>query len=456
MFPSNRQMLAEMAAQPWFRELSYSLDELFHDDPNYSPRKMPRILEAAARGDRVIRFGSGYVISSFLPPLPSRAFTTFLTGGTDRSSLFTDLAYLRRSAPLTVHVCITQRCFYRCKHCGATTPADKDDLTTAQWIRALRSIQDAGVAYAAISGGEPLLRSDLEEILGALDDRTTLLMFTNGRMLTARRAQALKQAGLFFLAVSIDSPIAARHDELRGHAGAFHKAIEAVHNAREAGLYTVISSVIYRKDLENDYIHRLFELAAEHGAHEVRVHQPIPRGALADVPNASDIFWTRKDMAWFYRQQFLANRNIGGRLKVSSFPYTEGPCKFGCGAGVLHSYINAAGDLWPCDFVPLTFGNLLQEPAKDIYARMIAAAGYARPSCCARRIAPELQAKDLPLRPHDALALLPQYRSTSYPRFFKTLQTPEPIKRRKRPPQRTVWPAAELAPALSAMSAEPA
>ena len=122
MLPSNLPILKEMLSDRRYGEFALELDELLRSDPNYTARKGSRILEGAARGERILRFEDRYVISTCLPPVPSRAFVTFLTGGIDPDSLFTDLAYARRSAPLSVHLCVTPRCPYRCEHCGATLP----------------------------------------------------------------------------------------------------------------------------------------------------------------------------------------------------------------------------------------------------------------------------------------------------------------------------------------------
>ncbi len=424
MFSSNLPVLKRMLSDPRYRQFSLELDEVFRKDPNYTARKLRRILDGAARGERILPFEDRYVISSFVPPVPSRAFKSFVTGGVDEDRLFTDLAFARRSAPLSVHLCITARCSYRCEHCGATLPDDHAELTGAEWIRVIRDLQDLGVAYIAFSGGEPLMRDDMEDIIRSVDEQSTTLLFTNGRGLTPRRAEALKQSGLFILAVSLDSPRPEEHNRIRRNPDAFAHALAAIENASRAGLYTLVSAVVLKRDLSNENLVSLFKLAREHGAHEVRIHQPIPRGRLSDPEEAAGIFYTREDVARLYRIQFAANRSLNAFPKVSSFPYTEGPCKFGCGAGLLHSYISSNGDLWPCDFIPLGFGNVLKEGLRQVYARMMRVAGIPRTSCRARRMAGQLKGKKLPLGTEESLEICRACRLGSYPRFFRDLQSP--------------------------------
>jgi len=421
MLPVNTPVLKEMLSDPQYRKFVLELDAVFRNDPNYTARKLTRIFESAARGEKIVRFEDRYVISSFVPPIPSRAFVTFVSGGIDKDNLFTDLAHARRSAPLSVHLCITARCMYNCEHCGATI-TDGAELTKDEWIKVIRELQDLGIAYVVFSGGEPLMRDDMEEIISAVDDRSTTLLFTNGRSLTPERARSLKRSGLFILAVSLDSPLPEEHNRIRRNPHAFSHAVSAIENASRAGLYTLVSAVVYRRDLTKDNLVRLFRLAKEHGAHEVRVHQPIPRGHLTDPEEAKQIFFTKEDVTHLYRIHLAANQSKEDFPKVSSFPYTEGPHKFGCGAGVLHSYISSTGELWPCDFVPFSFGNVLIEGAKEPYARMMREAGIPKNYCYAIRIAGQLKGKDIPLNTGDSIELLRASRSRSYPRFFKDLQ----------------------------------
>ena len=411
-----------MLSDPGYIEFVIELDRRLRSDPDYSPRKQARILEGAARGERVVPFGDKFVVSSFLPPVPSRSFTTFLEGCKRKDTAFGDLAHARRRAPLSTHVCITTRCQYRCEHCGATTPDHNSELSRDQWIKVFGDLQDLGVAYFGISGGEPLMRDDLEEILSAIDDRSATLLFTNGRALTPERAASLKESGLFYLAVSLDSPDPDEHNRFRRNPRAFEHATSAIKNSARAGLYTMVSAVVLKRHLTRDNLLRLFELATCHGAHEVRIHQPVPCGELLDAAEAETIYYKPEDIRMLHELQFEVNRHRPGLPKVSSFTFTEGPEKFGCGAGVMHSYISSTGDLWPCDFVPVSFGNVLEKPVAELYGQMNEAAGQPRACCMARVVAGQLHGHDLPLGPEEACRLCAETRDDTLPRFFTDLQ----------------------------------
>ncbi|MDZ7619897.1 MAG: radical SAM protein, partial [Patescibacteria group bacterium] len=241
---SNDSVFRQMQADPYYRQFSLELTDLLKRDPGYSPKRQAKILESCARGERIVQFDGSYIVNSSVPAVPSRAFMTFIQGGRNENRLLTDLAYARRSAPLSTHLCITTRCNDGCKHGNAPIPDRQADLTRGQWLQIIGDLQDAGVAYIAFSGGEPLLRPDMEDIVAAVDDRSTTLLFTDGRGLSRRRAEALKRAGLFSLAVSIDSSDDEEDNRLRHNPCAIDDALRAIDCASEAGLYTMASAVV--------------------------------------------------------------------------------------------------------------------------------------------------------------------------------------------------------------------
>jgi len=377
------------------------------------------------RGERIIRHGGQYIISSFVPPLPSRALMQFLQSGSDidgEKDVARNMAYARTSAPLSCYLKLTERCNYDCEHCSAKFGDQTEELTTGEWVKVVRDLQELGVSFIGISGGEPLIRNDVEEILSAMDDRSATILFTNGSMLSYERAKALKENGLFCLSVSLDSAGEETHNRIRGDEQAFEKALTAIENARKAGLYTVVQSVVYRDQLSRSNLLRLFKLVKRHGAREVRLHQPAPAGCLLDPEKAKGVLYTDEDREAMFRIQFEVNRKWFGYPKVSSFPYTEGRDKFGCTAGILHSYITAQGELTPCDFIPLSFGNVLDEDLADVYARMRSAMGQPRMRCMSLDIKDQLVGVDLPVRGEEAARIAAHATADSYPRFFQDLQ----------------------------------
>ena len=191
--------------------------------------------------EKVVRLGDRFVVNTNFPPYPSRAFGQLVDG----YGSFGD-ANQRRLYSVTMAV--TNRCPYRCWHCynAGRSPAD---LPLDVWRRLAPEVQDLGAVMVTLTGGEPLLRDDLEEIAGLFDDRSCLVLGTTGAGLTTKRARALRQHGLFAVGISLDSIDEATHDRLRGRKGAFQTAVRAIAVARDCELYAyTVHGVWYSKD----------------------------------------------------------------------------------------------------------------------------------------------------------------------------------------------------------------
>lgn len=186
-----------------------------------------------------------------------------------------------KSIPISAYIAVTNRCRYRCWHCSRDH-RECAELDTAAMLRLVADLQDMGLSMVGFTGGEPLLRDDLEEIVASVDDRSSTVLFTSGDGLTAERAQRLKEAGLFGVAVSLDHHSEEVHDRRRGVGGAFQTALTAIRDCRALGFYTMIRLVATRDVIEGDAIDRYLELAGSLGVHEIRLLEPMPTGRLLD------------------------------------------------------------------------------------------------------------------------------------------------------------------------------
>jgi MoaA/NifB/PqqE/SkfB family radical SAM enzyme len=260
--------------------------------------------------------------------------------------------------------------------------------------------------------------------VGSIDDRSVSILYTNGRFMDARTARALSRAGLFAAGVSFDSHVPEKLNSMRGDGRAFEYACAAVRNARAAGLYTIVQTVVLKSDLSRRYLFGLFRLAKRLGAHEVRILEPIASGHLLAAGDAGDVFYAPRDRRRLIRIQYAANRRPGFP-KVTTFAHTESARQYGCGAGTQHSYVTASGELLPCDFVPLSFGSVLAREPAVLWREMNAAIGIPKSRCLAQDLAPTLVhhgAEGLPLGRERSEEICRSCRQSRYPRFYGYLQ----------------------------------
>ena len=133
---------------------------------------------------------------------------------------------------------ITKACNLKCIHCYSSSGTDKsaDELTGKEARAVLEDLAGFGVPAVLFSGGEPLCRQDIFELLeyaGRLGLRTVLS--TNGPLITADTAKRLKQCGIWYVGISLDG-IEGVNDKFRGQKGAFKRAVAGLGNCQDAGI----------------------------------------------------------------------------------------------------------------------------------------------------------------------------------------------------------------------------
>lgn len=310
------------------------------------------------RYEKIMKFQGKLVFSVYLPPFPSKAFDRYLEAAL--------LSKTGKLIPSTVNFAITHNCRYNCWHCGAT-PKKGRDLPLETIVNAIQTFQDMGTSIFAITGGEPLLRDDLLEIIARIDDRSSVFMFTTGYGLTEKKAKELKNAGLFGVMVSLDHYKPEVHDKLRGYNGAYDIAVTAVKNAKKVRLYVGISSLITREIIQNNEIKNFLELARDLQVYEAMMIEPHPVGRLLEMDECMLSGKERKQFINFHK---WANKKRN-YPRVSSFSFIESGESLGCTAGYSYLYVDADGDIRPCDFSPLLrFGNIREEKIEDIWKRL--------------------------------------------------------------------------------------
>lgn len=319
-------------------------------------------------GEFLSRHNGYWTLNSFLPPFPGKAF--------DR--MFENLLSGRRLSPVSAFLACTAQCPYDCRHCSHKR-RKTGHLSTRDWLSIIQDLQDLGSSIIGFTGGEPMLRSDLPELVEAsVKGGSETIVFTSGAAVTDQKLAALKKAGLWSFCVSLDYPSPEPHNRMRGADNAYETAIEAIRLSKRYGFYTMIGSVATPEFVDKKLYQKLYLKARKLGVDEYRIVEPMPCGNLNQSPR--DHFLTPEQIHDIRR--FHVSTNGKGRLpKICAFNQIESPELFGCGAGTQHLYIDSAGEVCPCDFTPLSFGNALKEPLEEIWNKMTAAMGNPRRHC---------------------------------------------------------------------------
>ena len=284
--------------------------------------------------------------------------------------------------PATSTLSVTPRCPCKCVHCSAdrfVTP-DRRELTTEELKEVIDQALDLGVCTMIFTGGEPMVRADLPELVAHVDrNRAHTMIFTSGVLLSPRNVEKLAEAGLGSMNVSVDADTPEVHDELRRLPGAFRKAMDGARRAREAGILTGISTYGCHESVTSGALEHLLEIACDEGFHEVTIFDCVPTGKFLSRP---EVIMGRKDIK---RIRALADtynasdRPMGVTAQAKANAYDGG----GCFGGFAQFYMTCYGDINPCDFNPVSFGNVREEPLEAIWRRLAAHPEYAphRHSC---------------------------------------------------------------------------
>ena len=218
-----------------------------------------------------------------------------------------ETAYLKgaidRTWPSQVYIDITSRCNCRCVMCHVWKSEPADELSTQAWVDVLRDIArwPGPGTKVNISGGEPLLRADLPELLGEAARLGLAVGFvTNGSLITEELAATIVDSGVFNVNVSLDSLDPAIHDRLRGVAGATAKALAAFEHLAAAAarrpdrpVALVVKTTIMEPTL--DGLLDIVEFAAAEGLSGV-LFQPLSptfRGEQRERWYDDDPLWVR-------------------------------------------------------------------------------------------------------------------------------------------------------------------
>ena len=180
-----------------------------------------------------------------------------------------------------LRISITDRCNFRCIYCmpaeGLRWLAREDILRFEEIQRLARLfVERYGVRTIRITGGEPLVRVKVEELIGmiaSLDPGLDITMTTNGVLLD-RKAEALARAGLKRINVSLDTLSIDRFHEI-ARVDAFAKVMAGLRAAKEAGLWPVKLNVVVMRGHNDDEVVDFARLAREHG-YDVRFIEFMP------------------------------------------------------------------------------------------------------------------------------------------------------------------------------------
>ncbi|MFX1447914.1 MAG: radical SAM/SPASM domain-containing protein [Promethearchaeota archaeon] len=344
------------------------------------------------------RWKGKLVPNTFAPPVGSRPQFRALKG-LIKSHL------LPRPTPIAMTLAVTYRCMANCVHCSAGKHFKEGmkELSTEEAKKLIDDAQKLGVSIIAFTGGEPLLREDLFELISHVDQHKAMpIMFTNGFLLTDENIQKLVDAGLYSIFVSLDSPIPEEHNKLRGVPELFETAVNGVKKLKSKGVLVGISSYATRSATEKGMYKKLHELGKKLGVHNIIYFDGVPTGNM--LKDTSEILTQeQREEIYAYSSKVFKEKVVPPLSSQSWQNSVEGNLSgIGCLAANIQFYASAYGDIAPCDFTPISFGNIRKTPLKKIWSTMVSHPAYKHRSSFCRMQSPDFRRYYIDPIPDDA------------------------------------------------------
>ncbi|MBI3553380.1 MAG: radical SAM protein [Elusimicrobia bacterium] len=276
---------------------------------------------------------------------------------------YAKLLLLRRVPMRYADINMGLACNLSCEHCFSENfkVEEGQELSDEEWSSVFRQLREMGTVALGFTGGEPLAYRRLFDLIRlAQPERMLIIVCTNGTLLTPEIARRLKKAGVDVLQISLDSGLAEEHDAFRRKTGAFTKTLGAFAAAREAGLMATVVPTVSHQNVRSPGLRALIVWARDNGV-LVNLSMAAPVGEWA---GNSDCLLTPGDLDELDR---LTREHPHVRRDFETNYWTQG-----CGAAIEKLYITPFGDVLPCPYMHITFGNVRRESIDGIRRRMLA------------------------------------------------------------------------------------
>ena len=312
-------------------------------------------------------------------PFPFTLWQPKLIASNGKCEFYLKLAYSpvpqasERFVPLVMSWNVTHECNMKCAHCyiNATEKKLDNELTTLEARHLMDQIIQVSRPLLILSGGEPLLRPDVFELIEYGSTKGLKMgLGSNGSLIDDAVARKLKAAGIATVSISLDSHIAAQHDEFRGVAGAWQKAIEACKALRKNNVLVQVNTTLTQQNYNQ--IDDIMSIAEDIGVENFHLFFLVPTGRGTKLTDISPQKYEDMITTTFAR---VSKHRLN--VRPSCAPQFMRIAKGmgldmrqwirGCIAGLYYCRIYANGDVTPCPYLPIKLGNVREKSFKEIW-----------------------------------------------------------------------------------------
>lgn len=328
------------------------------NNDEYMVRKIAEFMQSKGEKITYNENEDRYYINSFFPSFPGKAWDRLM------SDIY-KIANEGYRVPMKCDIVVTGKCHCRCWHCFRIKDK-REDLSFEKIKESIHELYDMGTVNIGITGGEPMIRPDILDILREIPDGMEGELFTTGHSITPEVAKEIKKTNVSRCIISIDHYVPKRANEMRHYNNAFNEAIQAVKNLVANEIYTAVTVCIVEDLMEEEIFTNYLNFIVDLGPDEIRVVLPIPQGNLETVEVGSIYPAAVKHVKDF-------RNSLKDRIDVPTvlnFCELENQAYLGCGAGANYISLNNDGMVTPCVAAGYGFGNVQDKSIKVIFEEM--------------------------------------------------------------------------------------
>jgi radical SAM protein with 4Fe4S-binding SPASM domain len=279
----------------------------------------------------------------------------------------------KKFIPLVLSWNITRKCNLKCSHCyiNATNEELRNELTTNEAKNLIDQISEVSRPLLILSGGEPLLRNDVFEIIKyGVSKGLKMGLGSNGSLINNAIAYNLKKAGISTVSISLDSCNSENHDQFRGVKGSWKKAINAIQLLREHNVLVQINTTVTQKNYEE--IDEIMTLAENLGVENFHLFFLVPTGRGVKMSDITPAKYEEMIKTTFVKaKKHKLNVRPSCAPQFMRIAINEGldmrQWIRGCIAGLYYCRVYPDGEITPCPYLPIKLGNIKEKSFKDIW-----------------------------------------------------------------------------------------
>lgn len=267
----------------------------------------------------------------------------------------------------------TNACNMYCDHCYRDAGCKaEEELSTAEAKTLLEQIARANFKIMIFSGGEPLMRPDIVELVAYATSLGLRPVFgTNGTLITLDMAQKLKDAGAMGMGISLDSMDKEKHNQFRKFPGAWEGAVQGMRNCRAVGLPFQIHTTVM--EWNNHELEALTDFAVAEGAVAHHFFFLVPTGRAKTIEAESlraEAYEEALTRIMKKQQQVdieLKPTCAPQFLRIADQMGLKTRFRRGCLAGTAYCIISPKGKVQPCAYLNMELGDVRQIPFDEIW-----------------------------------------------------------------------------------------